>query len=101
MNPLSTNELVGVAIHLVRLRNGCCMPPYTKCSAAVCFPSSTVLQADLLFIVFSFCGSEIGQTLRIKPVNAVSSDDGWWIFSYWKLKEDVHVFGKWKLTYGV
>lgn len=81
MNPLSTSELlVGVAIQLVRLRNGCPMLPYIKCSAAACFPSSTVLQADLLFIAFSSCGSEIGQTLRIKPVNTVSSEDGWWVF---------------------
>lgn len=81
MNPLSTSELlVGVAIQVVRLRNGCPMLPYVRCSAAACFPSSTVLQADLLFIVFSSCGSDIEQTLRIKPVNTVSSEDAWWGF---------------------
>lgn len=102
MNPVSTCELlVGVAIQLVRLRNGCPMIPYIECSAAACFPSFTVLRADLLFIVFSACRSEIGQTLRIKTVNTVFSEDGWWVFSYRKLKEGVRVSNKWKLPYGV
>lgn len=77
---------MGVAIHLVRLRNGCTMLPYIRCSAAACFPSSTVLQADLLLIVFSSCSSEIGHTQRIKPVNTVSSEDGWWVFSVQKVE---------------
>lgn len=82
----STSELlVGVAIHLVRLRNGCPMLPYIRCSAAACFPFSTVLQADLLLIVFSR-SSEIGHTQRITPVNTVSSEDGWWVFFIQKVE---------------
>lgn len=59
-----TSELlVGVAIQLVRLRNGCLMLPDIKCSSAACFPSLTVFTDRPASHVSSSCRSEMGQAL--------------------------------------